>query len=173
MAEFQHVTGLPELKARLEQLPREIAAKVLRHAVATGARVVRDEAVARAPIGANRRGIAAPGTLRRAIVVKLVRELTNDEQVEYIVAVRQGKRQQKYGRDAFYARFVEFGHRIVPRAARSSARGLRHRRIEAKIRGGGFVPPHRFLGPAFDASAQRALSAIVDEIGAGITRLDK
>ncbi|MGH7785087.1 MAG: hypothetical protein ACREO5_14765, partial [Candidatus Binatia bacterium] len=78
--------------------------------------------------------VTQPGTLRRAAITKFVATASNATQVEYIVTFRKGPRQQKGGRDAFYASWVEFGH------------------------GGKTAPPHRFLKPAFDRSYYQALA---------------
>ena len=136
MDEFIKLTGLEDLKRRFREIPHEIATKVLRKGVLSGANIVKKAAIQQ--IGS---GEPAPqsrsGTLKRAAIVKFIRENSNDTQVEYIVTFRKGKRQQAKGRDAFYASWVEFGHRG---------------------RGGLLVPPHRFLKPAFDQSYHQALA---------------
>ena len=162
--ELVHVQGLAELEKRLAALPTLLARTALRKAVSKGAAVIRDAARAAAPIAAapHRRArgvVVAPGTLKRAALIRFVRELSNDQQVEYIVAFRRGKRQQKGNRDAFYAPWVEFGHRIRPR------RG-------AKGGGGGSVPPHPFFGPAFADSKYRALQVIEDTLRTEIAKVD-
>lgn len=174
MADLQFVKGLDDLKRRLDQIGRETGRKVLRSGVAAGARVVKNAAIAAAPVGSSRKGHAA-GTLKRAAIIKFVPDMSNDTQVEYIVTFRKGKRQQKYSRDAFYASWVEFGHKIVPRSAKAvslkgflrNKRTLRNRRAAAT----GRVEPHRFLGPAFESSKQNALTAMVDAIKRGLDKL--
>lgn len=137
MNEFIKLQGLEDLKRRFREIPHEIATKVLRKGVMAGATLVKKAAIAQ--IGS---GEPAPqsrsGTLKRAAIVKFIKERSNETQVEYIVTFRKGKRQRSKGRDAYYAKWVEFGHRG---------------------RGGSIVPPHRFLKPAFDISYHQALAA--------------
>lgn len=122
MAEFPPVHGLPELKAKFQALPAEIATKVLRKGVGAAAVLLRNAAQTGAPISAaaRRRGSGLktePGTLRRAALAKYLSDESNGAQIVYIVTFRKGKGLQKSGKDAFYAGWVNFGHRIVPRSA--------------------------------------------------------
>ena len=155
MAETIQVQGIEEMKRALAAIPEEIATKVLRKSVLAAATWVKKAAIAAAPIAAvgevdalslalgefrrrviRRKGgaVTNPGTLRRAAIIKFLSAESNATQVEYIVTFRKGKQQQKNNRDAFYAGWVEFGH------------------------GGKRAPPHRFLGPAFDANYHQALA---------------
>jgi HK97 gp10 family phage protein len=127
--EFIQLQGLEAMKRAFAAQPEEIATKVLRKGVFAGASEVKMAAAAYAPF--------KTGRLRRAAIVKFVRADSNATQVKYIVTFRQGKREQKSDRDAYYARFVEFGHRS---------------------RSGSIVPPHRFLKPAFDINYHQALA---------------
>jgi HK97 gp10 family phage protein len=176
MATLVHVKGLEELKAKFAQLPKDMNAKVLRSGVAAGARVVKTAAIANAPIGDSRRGHVA-GTLKRAAIIKFLPAASNDTQVEYIVTFRMGKRQQRFHRDAYYASWVEFGHKIVPRSAKAlNLKGLlRNKRTlasrrEAARRAGNRVPPHRFLGPAWEATKDAALQAITEATSRALDR---
>ena len=112
MAEFE-VKGLRELQAAMNKLSGDMANKIARQATAAGAGVVRKAAKARAPKDS--------GNLQAALVMKRVRNTPLTE--EYIVTVRQGKRSDikkakagtgALGRDAYYARFVEFGTVKMP-----------------------------------------------------------
>lgn len=119
MAELQSITGLKELRAALIELPKGIAKNVLRGAVSAGAAVVRVEAKLRAPqyTGKVQAGHPPPGTLKKAIYQKQIRERSNDKVQTFFVGVRQGKhaRQSKKGLlDAYYGRFVEFGTSKAP-----------------------------------------------------------
>ena len=114
MAEFQNVSGLKELQAAMKELPVNIARNVLRGAVNAGATVIREEAKARAPVssGPPVKGQAPPGTLKRALYQKQIREKSSALLQTFIVGVRQGKSAKKTSKsriDAWYARFVEFG----------------------------------------------------------------
>ena len=139
MAELQHVSGLSELSAALRELPQRIGRNVLRGAVSAAAAEVRNEARTKAPVytGDVSKGHPPPGTLRRAIYQKQIRELSDNQTQVFFVGVRQGKKYQKQGKkgslsqDAYYWRFVEFGTRTM--AARP------------------------FLRPAFEASKMAAI----------------
>lgn len=144
MAELQHVAGLKELQAALKELPQRIARNVLRGAVGAGAAVIRNEAKARAPISTGDRGAGhpSPGTLRRAIYQKQIRELSSAVKQTFYVGVRKGKQYRGQGKkgnlsqDAYYAKFVEFG------TAKMAARP--------------------FMRPAFEAKKGEAVQAIKD-----------
>ena len=117
MAELQHVAGLSELSAALRELPQRIGRNVLRGSVAAAAAVVRAEARNKAPVatGDVAQGHPPPGTLRRAIYQKQIRELSDSGRQVFFVGVRQGKKYRHQGKkgdksqDAYYWRFVEFG----------------------------------------------------------------
>ncbi len=142
MADIQHVDGLKELQAALKELPERIARNVLRGSVNAGATVIRKEAQARAPVssGPARKGQSPPGTLKRALYQKQIRELSSLVKQTFIVSVRKGKQYRNQGKkgnlsqDAYYARFVEFG------TAKMAARP--------------------FLRPAFEARKHDAVAAI-------------
>lgn len=144
MAELQHVAGLKELQAALKELPQRIARNVLRGAVGAGAAVIRNEAKARAPVSIGDGGVGhpPPGTLRRAIYQKQIRELSSAVKQTFYVGVRKGKQYRKQGKkgnlsqDAYYAKFVEFG------TAKMAARP--------------------FMRPAFEAKKGEAVQAIKD-----------
>lgn len=169
------VTGGPELNARLLALTPEIRRKVLRPAVAVGAGLLRRALKAAAPVapGPVRRGagvVTQPGTLQRAGIIKFARELTNETQVGYVVTFRQGKRQQKSNRDAFYATWVDKGHLIVPRRRNVARRGeLAYNRVKARA-AGKRVPGRNFFEPTIAANADRASQATIDK---ATTALDK
>jgi HK97 gp10 family phage protein len=81
-----------------------------------------------------------PGTLKRAVIMKQIPELSNKNKQTFFVTVRQGKKYRKQGKkgnlsqDAWYWRFVEFG------TVKMSAQP--------------------FLRPAFDMRKNDALQAI-------------
>lgn len=144
MADLQHITGLKELQDALKQLPDRIAKNVLRGAVSAGATVIRKEAQAKAPVytGSVSKGHPPPGTLKRSIVQKQIKELSSLFKQIFYVTVRKGKKYQKQGKDgaksqdAFYAKWVEFG------TSKMAA-----------------LP---FLRPAFEAKKEAAVMAIKD-----------
>lgn len=143
MAELVNVQGLKELQAALKELPKNVGRNVLRGSVAAGAAVIRAEAKAQAPMytgGDVSKGHPPPGTLKRSVYQKQIRELSSAAKQTFFVGVRSGKKYQKQGKkgdlsqDAFYAGFVEFG--TVNMAARP------------------------FMRPAFESKKQAALDAI-------------
>ncbi len=146
MAEFSfELTGLRELEVQLRTLPAKVAGNTLAASVAAGARVVRDEAIARAPVDT--------GAMKAQIFTKRVRTGSDLEKTS-IVGVRGGKakyantkRNRQLGRAGkdyanagatFYWRFVEFG--TSKRAAQP------------------------FLRPAFDAKQREAADAIAERL---------
>lgn len=136
------IEGAGQLESVLKKLPAEVAAKVSEGAVRAAAALVRDEAIARAPIRSqpgvkyDRKGKSGrarlPGHLKRSIRVKKVRR--SGKSVHYVVTV---------GR-AFYGMFSEFG------TSRQAARP--------------------WFRPALDASASRALDRLGLYLGKGIER---
>ena len=182
MAVTVTVHGLPELKAMFARIPAEVGKKVLRRGVSAGTKIVKKAVLIRTPIskaGERKRGKFAvqPGTLRRALLIKFVREQSGDTQAMYFVTFRQGRTQQKGGRDAYYAKWVERGHKNVARykgkytdykiRGRGRLHGLTLRRKAATT----YTPPHPFLAPGFAASQGQATRAIVDTMLAEIKKL--
>ena len=113
------IEGLAELGKTLRELPKRVARNGLRVSVYAGAKVVRDEARARAPkaeqpLGPNQ---PPPGTLKRSVIMKHIPELSSLTRQTFFVTVRHGKKYRKQGKngnlsqDAWYWRFVEFGTR--------------------------------------------------------------
>lgn len=168
------IHGLDELNRKLKALPDKIRKNSLRRAANAGAAIVRDEAKRTVP------PVRRTGTLRRAAYTKYLNRNSNANQVVYIVSFRRGKNQQSVGkkklnRDAFYASWVEFGHRIVPRSKKIGMRKgknayektIRSRRSAAT----GFVPGRKMLTRAFAAKSRQALDALIAKLREGIARL--
>ena len=132
------IEGLAELGKALRELPERVARNGLRVSVYAGAKVVRDEARARAPkaeqpLGPNQ---PPPGTLKRSVIMKHIPELSSLTRQTFFVTVRHGKKYRKQGKrgnlsqDAWYWRFVEFGTRKM-RARPFLRPALEARRSEA------------------------------------------
>jgi len=113
------IEGLAELGKALRELPARVARNGLRVSVYAGAKVVRDEARARAPkaqqsLGPNQ---PPPGTLKRSVIMKHIPDLSSSTRQTFFVTVRHGKKYRRQGKkgnlsqDAWYWRFVEFGTR--------------------------------------------------------------
>jgi HK97 gp10 family phage protein len=133
------IEGLAELGKALRELPERVARNGLRVSVYAGAKVVRDEARARAPkaalsLGPNQ---PPPGTLKRSVIMKHIPELSSLTRQTFFVTVRYGKKYRKQGKkgnlsqDAWYWRFVEFGTRKM------RARPFLRPALEAKRREAG------------------------------------
>lgn len=140
------IEGLRELQIKLLELPKRLAKNVMRSAVSAGAAVIRTEIKQRAPVytGTVSAGHPPPGTLRRAIVSKYIREMSSDFEAVFKVTVRKGKRFTKQGKkenlsqDAYYAMWVELG------TAKMAARP--------------------FFRPGYEAKKQEALNAMIQKL---------
>ena len=113
-ADIVSIEGLAQLDRALRELPQRIANRGLRASVYAGAKVIRDEARSRAPKAAQSLGPKQPppGTLKRSVMMKHIRELSGSGRQTFYVLVRQGRKYRNQGRrgnlsqDAWYWRFV-------------------------------------------------------------------
>lgn len=134
------IEGLKELNEALKKLPENVAKNVLRGATNAGAAEIRKEAKLRAPVYTGTliaKDHPPPGTLKKAIMQRQMRQLSSLVKQVVHVGVRSGKGvKDKAGRslDAYYWRFVEFG------TSKMAARP--------------------FLRPAFEAKKLAAVEAI-------------
>lgn len=134
--ETVRIEGLAELDRALRELPQRIANRGLRTSVYAGAKVIRDEARERAPEAAQALGPRQqpPGTLKRSVIMKHIRELSGGGRQTFYVLVRHGKKYRNQGKrgklsqDAWYWHFVEFGTRKM------SARPFMRPALEARRR---------------------------------------
>lgn len=116
-SQLVNIQGFEKLQKALKELPSNVGRNVLRGAVGAAAAVIRKEAQTRAPVytGDVADGHPPPGTLKRAIYQKQIRELSTNFRQIFYVGARHGKKYQNQGKkgnlsqDAFYWRFVEFG----------------------------------------------------------------
>lgn len=140
------IEGLRELTRALKDLPDRVAKNGLRSAVYAGARVIQTEARQRAPIAEKpkRPNQPKPGTLRRAIIMKHLREQSGRHRQVFAITVRRGKKYRNQGKkknlsqDAWYWHFIEFG--TIKMAARP------------------------FLRPALESKRLAAVAAIKDKL---------
>lgn len=151
--------------AELQALPQVMQQRVMKGTVATGAAVIRREIAMRAPeySGDVAEGHPPPGTLKRAIYQARVPELCTATREVWMVGVRTGKRTGRgkaNKHDAYYARWVEYGH--YTRGAKGQNRATRR-----AIRSGTqfaakayFVLPRPFFRPGFEAKKDDALKAM-------------
>ena len=124
------ITGLPELKKALAEIPNKLRVRALRNALAAGARVVQKEARRLTPVlklstlsgrYAFRKGYRKPGTVRKAISVRTSKVARRGGDVGVFVNVRPAKRGARGGRnprDPFYWRWINFGTASGVRAFR-------------------------------------------------------
>lgn len=172
------IKGAKELSDKLKSLPSRLTKQVLRTAVKDGAKIMRMKAKELAPISSskgNTRPNHPAGTLKRAATSAYAKELSSNVQQSYVITFRKGKREQRnskktgksLSRDAFYASWVEFGHKIVPRRSVIHPGTLSQRRKNPI----GMVPPHPFLRPAFEASSTQATNTVIESIKAGLLKL--
>ena len=178
MADAVILEGWAELETKLLGLSTKIAKNCLRVSIAAGAALMRDAVKEKAPLltGPTWGDHQPPGTLKRSVIIKHVPELSNDYQQTYKVTVRQGKKYQgqtkkkNKSQDAFYARWVEYGHWYVPPNPNSviSANGVKHGTNWSQHRASNhaiWIPAHPFMRPAWDTNNQKALEAIKIKMG--------
>ena len=138
------VQGGAELNRLLSELPVRVQKNVLRQAVRAGANVIRDDARARAP--------RKKGRLVRAIGTWM-RQIRSDGAVTAAIGVR---------RDAFYARFIEFGRaafQLVVKRKKVLSAGPQGPIFGRKVSMPSMAP-RPFLRPALDAKAQGAVETM-------------
>lgn len=143
------VEGLEDLRVTLlERLPEKLRGKALQGALAQGARPIVSAARAMAPVDS--------GLTRRSIYSKR----SKYSKLEYesrIIGVRHGKRAAKKGRDAYYWKFVEFGHLVGNKKTgylQKRGKGSGHSGIVTA------VAARPFMRPAFESQKVKALDNI-------------
>ena len=155
------VKGMEGLKAEFARIERAVATKVIRRGASSGARVVKAGILPRIPVKS--------GTLKRSLLIKYAREKSDATQAVYVVTFRQGKKLQvgavtkrrgKFfkrvlSQDAFYARWVESGHKLRRKRGGSSS---------------GSVPGKFFFRDGVAGAAPTALQQMVDVM---TTEIDK
>jgi HK97 gp10 family phage protein len=119
--EVVRIEGLDNLKRKLAEVPKAMRKRVLRNALAAGAREVRDVAKRNAPVLTLGTSLKAPyrkpGTVKQAIRVRTSKADRRAGDVGVFVNVRpakSGQRGAKNPNDPFYWRFLEFGTRKMP-----------------------------------------------------------
>ncbi len=121
MGDSVRIHGLDEFKRKLSEVPKAMRKRVLRNALAAGAREVRDVAKRNAPVLTLGTSLNAPyrkpGTVKQAIRVRTSKADRRAGDVGVFVNVRPakaGQRGAKNPNDPFYWRFLEFGTRKMP-----------------------------------------------------------
>lgn len=141
-----------QMRKALAGVSEAMGEDTLRAVGAAGARVLRDEA----KLNASRR--SQTGTIYNNIIVKRAEERSDGARMQvYFVMVRSGH----LGRegDAYYWRWVEDGHKIVPRKPKKTS-WKQHRAAAELEYGGRRAPAYPYMRPAFDARQQDAIEAM-------------
>jgi HK97 gp10 family phage protein len=150
MANEVHVRGLSELQKFLDELPQKVEQNILRSALSAGARVVRDQAKANAPV--------KTGTLRAGLKVS--------SRISKGVVTASVKAKGKHG---YLAPWLEYGtsaHKIAgKKGGWLSFGGIFAKSVEHPG-----ISPRPFLRPALEARAQDALVAVGEAIKKRLTR---
>lgn len=147
----QKWTGLRELDQALQRFAGDASEKLLAGGVSAGAAVIQDAIEDAAPVRADDhpkritpggKATRGPGFLRRHIRRKRIAKGSGTT-ITYSIGPALA---------AFYARFVDQGHR-GPRRRRASAH-----EVELGTRS---TPAHPFIRPALSASKDRAITAMI------------
>jgi hypothetical protein len=146
-------TGLDDIENALLTLPK-LMSDDLRSAANTGATIVKNEVVRRAP--------EDKGILKSAIYQKHIPELSSPDRQVYYVSWRKGKNSAT---DAYYGVWVEYGHWYVPEKG-SGVRWKPHREQNRTV----FVPAHPYLRPGFEASKNPAIVAMRETLAINVQK---
>ena len=153
------VSGVQEMVDQINGLVDE---DTLRAVGFSGAEVFRDEAKS------NARARAKTYTIHNSIIVKrLEEESDGGKRQAYVVTVRKGT---YGGSDAFYWRFVEYGHKFVPRNKMVSSKTGRtigwaaHRRAAELEYGTATVPAYPFMRPAYESKKVEAVDVMTQNL---------
>lgn len=164
MAEFQNLRGFSELAKTLEQFPDKFKRNIARGGLRAGAKLIRDDVAARAPIGppsdeGRRLYGLYPGALRDSARVT-TRTKNGQPQASVVV----GGKNKKRNTNVWYAHLIEFTgarpHKITPRKGRFLAFGGG---LFRSVMHPGFKPKP-FMRPAFDSKGRQAIVAVGEYI---------
>lgn len=169
---FFKLEGVEDAIRALNDLKADMRRKVVLGALRDAGKPVARAAKALAPVLKQATSRRVPGTMRRAIgVFKSKRYKAANGAIGVYITVRASRAQRKrspVSGDPFYYRFVEAGHKIVPRAKiKGTARQLRAAGQSITLRrraATGFVKAYPFLGPAFRQQGERAKNIFLQRI---------
>jgi len=158
MIEFDLSQFESTFRDTLSKLEDGVGEEVLRATGFAGAEVFREEAKRNAAKNAK------TFTIHRNIIVKRLEEHSDAGQRQvYLVTVREGS---YGGSDAFYWRFVEGGHKFVPKNTRVSKKtgktvGWKAHRAAAELEyGTASAPAYPFMRPAYESKKQEAVDVM-------------
>lgn len=146
--------GFDDLEQVFLVMGEKIGSDALRSAANTGATVIKDEVVIRAPEDS--------GILKSAIYQKHIPEQSGDDRQVYFISWRKGK---KSPTDAFYGDWVERGHWYVP----PKPDGITYKAHRAANRAI-FVSAKPFLRPGFEAKKYAAIEAMRNKLGENVRK---
>lgn len=164
----QTVQGADDVKRALRELPDKLRRRMLRNALAAGARVVRDAAKQAAPVLASDTPTRSAGLVRDRIKVRTSKRDKRDGNVGVFVNVQPAKsgRGARSKTDPYYWQWLEFG-RSAGMTRRRIAGG---KRVAVRV---GAIAPMRFLGDAGGAMQSTALPKIEANLGRAVQRLNR
>lgn len=168
MIEFD-LSGLESaVRATVDQVQEGVSEEALRATGYAGAELFRAEAKR------NAAGNAKTWNLYNNIIIKrLDEESSGALRQVYLVTVRAGK---KGPAGAFYWRFVERGHKFVPRNTKISKKtgkktGWKAHRLAAELEyGNARVPAYPYMRPAYHSKRQSAVDAMTKTLAEQIQR---
>lgn len=170
------VVGIADFRAALAAIPDKLRKRALRTALAAGARVVRDEAKARAPVLRAPARYRKAGTVRDAIKVrtsKIARRAGDVGVFVNVVPAKSSWRGAKSPNDPYYWRWLEFGR--TARAGQGAAKGIggliRVFGSRRALRAVGPLPAYGFL-QAGARKLDAALRVIEQALGKQIAKLN-
>jgi HK97 gp10 family phage protein len=156
--------GVPELNRALLAIPAQLSRQVVGPALRAGGEVVREAAMAQAPV--------RTGELQADVIIKV--RVDPDLVRNYVLIgpgysrgalTVQGLTRNKRGKleidvdttesPGIYGAFVEKGHREGHRSG-------------GEIEYGGNAPPHPWLRPAFESTKDEAMDVVTEFLAAGL-----
>jgi HK97 gp10 family phage protein len=165
IAELVNVKGLADLQKFLDRLPVKLERNVMRSSMRQGAKLIENDARARAPVGPpsqkNRRlygGYA--GALRDSIRVG-----TSARGGKVTAYIRAGGRNKKSGATVFYPHFLEYGTKAHDISARIAGWLSFGGRFTKAVEHPG-ITARPFMRPAMDTQAQASVQAMATHMRA-------
>lgn len=153
MAKFFDAKLEGNLVEGLDKLAAAAGESTLRATGYAGAQVFQEEAIH------IHRASVKTGTIQKNIIVKRLEEESDGAHKQtYIVTVRKGK-MNKDG-DAFYWKWVEGGHKFVPRRPKGTP-WKAHRTAAELEYGKSTVPAKPFIRPSYEAKKEQAIKAML------------
>ncbi|MEH6434287.1 HK97-gp10 family putative phage morphogenesis protein [Massilia sp. DD77] len=168
MIDFDPSGLIAAVESTADQVVNSVDEVTLRTVGFAGSEVFRDQ------VKQNALANKETGMLFDNIIVKrLEEESDGGKRQAYIVTVRSGTSSSP---GAYYWRWVEFGHRFVPKNKRISPKTGRtigwaaHRRAAELEYGTATVPAYPFMRPAYESKKQEAVDVMTQTLAEQIAR---